>query len=57
MIHTWLDQIEREAIVPKNIIALYFGLYETEKGYCIYLARARALCIFSKKNRQTVTFA
>ncbi|MBR6169340.1 MAG: hypothetical protein IKQ51_01360 [Bacteroidaceae bacterium] len=39
-IHVWLDQIEREAIVPQRIIALNFGLYETEKGFCIYLVGA-----------------
>ena len=31
-IHTWLDKVEREAIVPAEVIALNFGLYETEKG-------------------------
>ena len=40
-IHTWLDKVEREAIVPAEVIALNFGLYETEKGYCIYLVGAR----------------
>ena len=32
-IRTWLDQIENDAIVPENVIALNFGLYETEQGY------------------------
>jgi len=39
-IRTWLDQIENDAIVPENVIAFNFGLYETEHGYCIYLVGA-----------------
>ena len=40
-IHVWLDEIEKKVIVPQYIIALNFGLYDTEKGYCIYLVGAR----------------
>ena len=40
-IHIWLDKVEREAVVPTEVIALNFGLYETDKGYCIYLVGAR----------------
>ena len=40
-IHIWLNQIENDAIVPQEIIALNFGIYETEKGYCVYLVGAR----------------
>ena len=40
-IHTWFNHIEKDAIVPKGIIALHFGIYETEKGYCVYLVGAR----------------
>jgi len=40
IIHAWLNQIEKEAIIPHSIVALNFGLYETEKGYCIYLVGA-----------------
>ena len=40
IIHEWLDQIEKEAVVPQHIIALNFGLYEIKKGYCIYLVGA-----------------
>ena len=39
-IHIWLDLIEHEAIVPQDIVALNFGIYETEKGYCIYIVGA-----------------
>ena len=40
-IRIWLDQIENDVIVPENVIALNFGLYETGQGYCIYLVGAR----------------
>ena len=40
VIHVWLDQVEKEIIVPQRIIALNFGLYDTEKGYCMYLVGA-----------------
>ena len=39
-IHAWLDQIEKDAVVPQHIIALNFGLYDTDKGYCVYLVGA-----------------
>lgn len=39
-IHTWLDQIEKEVRIPQYIIVLNFGLYDTERGYCIYLVGA-----------------
>ena len=39
-IHEWLDQIEKGAVIPGHIIVMNFGLYETDDGYCIYLAGA-----------------
>ena len=40
-IQTVLNHIECEAVIPQYIIVLYFGLYETEKGYCIYLVGSK----------------
>lgn len=33
----WLDRIERDSLIPTDIVAFYFGLFEREEGYCIYL--------------------
>lgn len=33
----WLDRMERKSLVPADIVAFHFGLFESEEGYCIYL--------------------
>lgn len=36
-ITNWLQRLNDEEAVPSNIVALNFGLFNSEKGYCIYL--------------------
>lgn len=36
-IEDWIKQICYEPFTKENIVALYFGLFETEDGYCLYL--------------------
>ena len=36
-ISSWLQRMAEQEQVPSEIVALNFGLYESENGYCIYL--------------------
>ncbi len=36
-INDWLQRLDRYENIPSEIIALNFGLFEIDKGYCIYL--------------------
>lgn len=36
-IENWIRELDESSDVPSDIVALNFGLYETEEGYCIYL--------------------
>ncbi len=33
----WLDEIKNDAMPPSNIIAFNFGIFQTKKGFQIYL--------------------
>ena len=36
-IRHWIQQINDETILPSDIVAFNFGLFESEERYCIYL--------------------
>lgn len=36
-IENWLQKLSQDNIDDNGIIALYFGIYETETGFCLYL--------------------
>ena len=36
-IRHWIQQINDETILPSDIVAFIFGLFESEERYCIYL--------------------
>lgn len=40
-IEHWLLQINDETVLPPDIIAFNFGLFESENGYCIYMIGSR----------------
>lgn len=37
IISQWISELVETETLPEEIVALNFGLYETPKGYCIYL--------------------
>lgn len=37
IISKWVSELIEGETLPEDIVALNFGLYETPKGYCIYL--------------------
>lgn len=40
-IRHWIQQINDETILPSDIVAFNFGLFESEEGYCIYLTGSK----------------
>ena len=36
-IENWLQKLSQDNIDDNGIVALYFGIYETETGFCLYL--------------------
>lgn len=36
-IEDWLLELSSDEVIPENIVALNFGVFESENGYCIYL--------------------
>ncbi len=40
-IHLWLNNIESQYNIDQKFVALNFGIYETEQGYCIYMVGSR----------------
>lgn len=36
-IESWIKQLSLDNNSDPNIVALYFGLYETLEGYCLYI--------------------
>lgn len=37
-IKEWIDQVSKEAILQEGLVAYNFGIFESSKGYGIYLA-------------------
>lgn len=40
-IEHWIRQINDETVLPPDIIAFNFGLFESEGGYCIYMTGSK----------------
>ena len=40
-IENWLQKLSQDNIDDNGIVALYFGIYETEAGYCLYLTGSK----------------
>ncbi len=40
-IRHWIQQINDETILPSDIVAFNFGLFESEERYCIYLTGSK----------------
>ena len=36
-IEDWLLELSHNEVIPENIVALNFGIFESENGYCVYL--------------------
>ena len=36
-IEDWLLELNHNEVIPENIVALNFGIFESENGYCVYL--------------------
>lgn len=41
-IQRWIQQINDSTILPSDIVALNFGLFESDGGYCIYLTGSKS---------------
>ena len=42
-IEDWLLELSHNEVIPENIVALNFGIFESENGYCVYLIGSERL--------------